>query len=174
MAVVDEEDKRTVATIGGWRNDEANTQKFSGGTLAGYRRRVLRYLADPRQQTVVICRQYCAARAARLSSNIADIWLPQGATMDPYSSSKLEMWHANASIGWTTQAMNSLLPVNQPLDGLPWCGSTTGTGSNSTSTYWAWGTSTDKVSVGVADFQGDVMINIGRGAPTSGVCRPGD
>ena len=107
-------------------------------------------------------------------SNIADIWLPQGATMDPYSSSKLEMWHANASIGWTTQAMNSLLPVNQPLDGLPWCGSTTWTGSNSTSTYWAWGTSTDKVSVGVADFQGDVMINIGRGAPTSGVCRPGD
>jgi hypothetical protein len=103
-------------------------------------------------------------------SEIADIWLPEGATMDPHSNSKLEMWHASASLDWTTQAMNSLLPVNQPLDGLPWCGSTK---TASGSTYWAWGTSTDKVSVGVSDFNGIVMIAIGHGPPTNGVCQPG-
>ena len=106
-----------------------------------------------------------------LHSNIADIWLPEGATLDPYSNSKLEMWHANASLGTTTQAMNSLLPVNQPLDGLPWCGSTTA--GNPTSTSWAWGSSTDMVSVGVSEITGKVMITIWHGPPTHGACQPG-
>ncbi len=77
--------------------------------------------------TVLIVAHSCATSTVQrgLHSDIADIWLPRGATLDPYSNSKLEMWHANASLDWTTQAMNSLLPVNQPLDGLPWCGSTT-------------------------------------------------
>jgi hypothetical protein len=100
-------------------------------------------------------------------SEIADIWLPQGATLDPYSNNKLEMWHANASLGATTKAMNSLLPVNQPLDGLPWCGSIE---TASGSTWWAWGTSTDVVRVGVSEFPDTVMIEIGRFAPKSGVC----
>jgi hypothetical protein len=104
-------------------------------------------------------------------SEIADIWLPPGATLDPSSNNKLEMWHANASLGTTTEAMNSLLPVNQPSDGLPWCGSIK---TASGSTWWAWGTSTDVVRVGVSEFPNTVMIEIGRFAPKSGVCTPGD
>jgi hypothetical protein len=106
-----------------------------------------------------------------LHSNIADIWLPEGATLDPSSNSKLEMWHASAPLGTTTQEMNSLLPVNQPLDGLPWCGSTTA--GNPTSTSWAWGSSTDMVSVGVSEITGKVMIAIWHGPPTHGACQPG-
>lgn len=104
-------------------------------------------------------------------SHVADIWLPEGATLEPtVGSSKMEIWYANASLGWTTQALNSLLPVNQPLDGLPWCGSTTA--GNPTSTSWVWGSSTDMVSVGVSEITGKVMITIWHGPPTHGVCQP--
>jgi hypothetical protein len=110
-------------------------------------------------------------------SNIADIYLPEGAKLDPASTSQLEMWNAGYSIDYTTRQMTSLLPINQPLDGLPYCGSTTGC-SSARSTYWAWGTSTDKVEVGAIDFSmvrdGFVMISISRGAPKNGVCQPGD
>jgi hypothetical protein len=110
-------------------------------------------------------------------SDIVDVWLPQGATLDPHSNSKspsgvtLEMWHADGSLGWSTKEMDSLLPVNQLLDGLPWCGSKTG--SSPTSTDWAWGTSTDMVDVSVFEIEGDVMITISHGPPSNGVCQPG-
>ncbi len=106
-------------------------------------------------------------------SQMADIYLPPGATMAPqsdYAKGKLEMWHIPwDSLGEATQAMNLLLPVNQPLDGLPWCGSTTASGS----TYWAWGTSTEELRVDVSEIMwGDVFITIKRFAPTNGVCTP--
>jgi hypothetical protein len=103
-------------------------------------------------------------------SNIADIWLPEGATLDPASNDKLEMWQANAPLTTSTQAMTSLLPVNQPLGGLPWRDSTTA--GDPKGIYWAWGTSTDMVSVGVSEIMGQVRINIGHSPPANGVCQP--
>jgi hypothetical protein len=56
------------------------------------------------------------------------------------------------------------VPVNQPLDGLPWCGSMNGSDK---STYWAWASSTDKITVSVAEITGTTMIN---GTPKGGQC----
>jgi len=107
-------------------------------------------------------------------SFIADVWVPKGATLDPKGNSTTELWYANNTYGSTVEAMNSLLPVNQPLDGLPWCGSKTRTNSTDpTDTFWAWGTSTDMVDVGVVEIEGTTMITISHGPPSSGVCQPG-
>jgi hypothetical protein len=100
-------------------------------------------------------------------SEIADIYLPRGATMDPYSNSKLEMWHANMPYSSAVGEMNALLPVNQPLDGLPWCGSMNGSDN---SIYWAWASSTDKITVSVAEITGITMITLGHGTPKGGQC----
>lgn len=87
--------------------------------------------------------------------------------MDPSSNSKIEIWEANEPFSSAVSDMTALLPVNKPLDGLPWCGSQNGSDD---STYWAWASSTDKITVGVSEIDGTTHISLGHGTPKSGQC----
>lgn len=107
-------------------------------------------------------------------SRIANIALPPEASpnTDHTSSTNEEIWDITASAcntphggffdcvfshtpsyGEVVAAMDTRLPVNQPLDGMPWCGrSQPGTdeiGEPHENTNWAWGTDTDMVHVSV-------------------------
>jgi hypothetical protein len=59
--------------------------------------------------------------------------------------------------------MDARLPVNNPLDGMPWCGRSTPddieSGQHHTTTNWAWGTATDMVRVSVE--KSDIRLNPG-------------
>lgn len=101
-------------------------------------------------------------------SDVADVYLPRGATMDPYSSTKMEIWQANELYGSAVRDMNALLPVNQPLNGQPWCGSKTG--ADDKSTYWLWASPTGGVEVSVSEITGTTMITIGTKSPTAEPC----
>ncbi len=107
-------------------------------------------------------------------SQIAGIALPPEASLktDAPSSSNQEIWEITASactnpnggffdcvFGHTPSYeevvadMDTRLPVNQPLDGMPWCGrsqpDTIEYGQHHANTNWAWGTAADMVHVSV-------------------------
>jgi hypothetical protein len=93
-------------------------------------------------------------------SQIADITLPPEASPDPvwHPVRGEEVWQVRSlSYDGTVRAMNSRLPVNATLDGMPWCGSTQ---PNYETMTWAWGTADDMVHVTVFQAGSDSPVNI--------------
>jgi hypothetical protein len=125
-------------------------------------------------------------------SQIANIALPPEASLNTAPSSRgEEMWDIAPSActdphggfsdcifghtpSWkeVVAAMDARLPVDHPLDGMPWCGrSQTGTDevghpiADNANTNWAWGTAADMVHVSVEKSMstGGTFIEITRG-----------
>lgn len=100
-------------------------------------------------------------------SDVADVYLPRGATLDPSSSTKMEIWHATEDYDSAVADMGALLPVGHLLSGQPWCGTQTGADK---STYWLWASPTGGVEVSVSEITGTTMITIGTKKPAAEPC----
>lgn len=103
-------------------------------------------------------------------SDVADVYLPRGATLDPSSSSTLEMWEANEPYSSAVRDMTALLPLNQPLNGQPWCGTKTDSGSDNNATYWLWASPSGGFEVFVSEITGTTMIVLGPKKPAADPC----
>lgn len=79
---------------------------------------------------------------------IAGLSMPQGSVVD--RAEGIEIWYSPDTVAASVERMQQQLPIDQPLDGVPWC--ETSSNEKLQLTTWSWANSTQYISVAVNDF----------------------
>lgn len=106
-----------------------------------------------------------AASGTKPHSQLIDLTLPVGSTTSggpPVSG--IEVWHSPLEKSSTVAELRPQLPINGPLDGVPWCADD----SSRSLTQWVWASNNEMIVVAVSPRGGSSAVSITRKPETEG------
>jgi hypothetical protein len=90
-------------------------------------------------------------------SQLIDVTFPAGSTGGGGPSTPgVEAWHVPLEVSDTVAYLRPQLPINGPLDAIPWCADDSS--PKLTLTQWTWATNTQMIVVGVSPYYAKVGV----------------